>query len=281
VQEYDVLGAYDFDFAIVLSGDGATVAFSGRVYEKINGGQWQVKNAFPDFISSHSTLSRDGRTAAISLPDCHIFKNTDPTLTDCTNTEEREVSVMEYRDSSTGGWWNRKGVSIGPETGGLAGTTALAISEDGNTVAIAVGGAGFGGEASIGNDSGAVGGFSGGEVGTSIPNQSNSNANYADPLGPPVRRRRLQEVAQERFDDSNEDFAGYAAYDVREAFVRVYRYDDRTGSWYVVGEDIVLDDARSGATLALSADGHRLAVGSPYGGPDERGYVKVYDMVMQ
>ena len=282
VQEYDVLGAYDFDFAIVLSGDGNTVAFSGRVYEKINGGQWQVKNAFPDFISSHSALSRDGRTAAISLPDCHIFKNTDPTLTDCTNTEEREVSVMEYRASSTGGWWNRKGVSIGPETGGLAGTTALALSEDGNTVAIAVGGAGFGGEASIGNDSGAaVGGFSGGEVGTSIPNQSSSNANYADPLGPPVRRRRLQEVAQERFDDSNEDFAGYAAYDVPEAYVRMYRYDDRTGNWYVVGEDIVLDDARSGATLALSADGHRLAVGSPYGGPDERGYVKVYDMVMQ
>ena len=119
-----------------------------------------------------------------------------------------------------------------------------------------------------------------GEVGTSIPNQGNSN-NYDDPLGPPVRRRRLQEVAQERFDDSNEDFAGYAAYDVPEAYVRVYRYDDRSGNWYVVGEDIVLDDARSGAPLALSADGHRLAVGSPYGGSDERGYVKVYDMVMQ
>lgn len=273
VQEYDVLGAYDFDFSIELSGDGSTLVFSGRVYENALGrGQWQVKNAFPDFISSHSALSGNGMTAAVSLPDCHIFKNTDPTLTDCTNTEPHEVSVMEYRDSSTGGWWNRKGISIGPTSDGLAGTTALALSRDGNTVAIAVGGAGFGGEAAL--DGGAVGGFSGGAVGTSIPNN--------DALrGPPLRRRRLQDQPQEqeRFDDSNEDFLGYDAYDVEEAYVRVYRYDDRTGDWHIVGEDIVLD--ASGATLALSADGHRLAVGSPYGGTDERGYVKVYDLVMQ
>mmetsp|Transcript_29010 Transcript_29010/g.84283 ORF Transcript_29010/g.84283 Transcript_29010/m.84283 type:complete len:861 (+) Transcript_29010:392-2974(+) len=276
VQEYDVLGAYDFDFSIDLSADASTLAFSGRVYENAMGsGRWQVKNAFPDFISSHSALSRNGRTAAISLPDCHIFKNTDPTLTDCTNTEAREVSVMEYRDSSTGGWWNRKGVSIGPTTDGLAGTTAIALSEDGNTVAVAVGGAGSGGEAALGGggEDGAVGGFSGGAEGTS----SVPAANNMDPLGPPVRRRRLQD--QERLDDSNEDFLGYDAYDVAEAYVRVYRYDEASGDWYVVGEDIGLDS--SGATLALSADGHRLAVGSPYGGSDERGYVKVYDMVMQ
>lgn len=266
VQEYDVLGAYDFDFSIELSGDGSTLVFSGRVYENALGsGRWQVKNAFPDFISSHSALSGNGRTAAISLPDCHIFKNTDPTLTDCTNTETREVSVMEYRDSSTGGWWNRKGVSIGPTSDGVAGTTALALSGDGNTVA--VGGAGYGGEAAL---DGAGGGFTGGAEGTSIPGTD------ASQRGPPLRRRRLQDQDQERFDDSNEDWGGY---DAEEAYVRVYRYDDATGDWHIVGEDIVLD--ASGATLALSADGHRLAVGSPYGGTDERGYVKIYDLVMQ
>ena len=272
VQEYDVLGAYDFDFSIELSGDGSTLVFSGRVYENALGsGQWQVKDAFPDFISSHSALSGDGRTAAVSLPDCHIFKNADPTLTGCTNTEAREVSVMEYRDSAAGGgWWNRKGISIGPASDGAAGTTALALSEDGNTVAVAAGGAGYGGEAALG---GAVGGFAGGAEGTSIPTDA--------ARGPPLRRRRLQdqEQEQERLDDSNEDFWGYDAYDVEEAYVRVYRYDDATGDWHIVGEDIVLD--ASGATLALSADGHRLAVGSPYGGTDERGYVKIYDLVMQ
>jgi len=287
LQEYDVLGAYDFDFSVDLSSDGATLLFSGRVYEKSNvptvaggggGMMWYIKNSFPDFISSHSALNTRGTTAAVSLPDCHIFKSTDPTLTDCTNTESHEVSVMEYvvgnaADSTggSGGYWNRKGISIGPEVNGPAGTTAISLSDDGNTVAVAVGGRGMGGEAAVGGVGGdtdealnGVGPGGSGALDDPMPLDDNG----------PLLRRRIQE---RNGDDSNEDFL-YDAYSVPNAYVRVYRYDDSTGDWNTVGEDLELDT--SGATVTLTADGRRLALGVPYGGEDERGYVKVYNLVM-
>ena len=316
IQQDDVLGAYDFDFNVKLSWDATTLVFSGRVYEKnvANGGSsgssWSIKSSFPDFITAHSTLSGDGRAVAVSLPDCHIFKNVDPAMVECTNVEKYEVSVLEYESSTgSGGWWNRKGVSIGPEMAAHEGTTGIALSEDGNTVAIAVGNRGEGGEAAV-HVGDAIGmdapkmdpsplTMNNDENIDELPIQAGRNhgensdetnwsddwdkyANYGHNL-----RRGLQKSAdyerRRNLDELNwsEDWDQYqsTAYESGNAFVRVYRYDETTGDWHVVGEDIALDT--SGATVTLSADGSTLAIGVPYGGGISSGYVKIYDLIAQ
>ena len=146
----EVIGAFDFDFSVSLSNDGLTLAFSGRVYENVEGG-WEVKSSFPDFISSRSVLSADGNAMAVALPDCHLFKEGggDPIRGGCTNSGSAEVSVFEHMDEG-GGWWNRRGVSVGPPVQGQAGTTSLALSKDGTTLAVAVGGGGIGGDSIVG-----------------------------------------------------------------------------------------------------------------------------------
>mmetsp|Transcript_14753 Transcript_14753/g.32062 ORF Transcript_14753/g.32062 Transcript_14753/m.32062 type:complete len:720 (-) Transcript_14753:130-2289(-) len=271
LQKYDMLGAYDFDFSVVLSSDGTTLAFSGRVFGREDG-IWGVKSNFPDFITSHSALSADGKTAAISLPDCHIFKNTDPTQAECTNTETHEVSVMEFH-STNGGWWNRKGISIGPELAAHQGTTSMALSGDGNTIAIAIGGRGLGGEVAVNESDPPVGGDAFG-------------TDFADEL-PPLPTydgNRLRRRVQENEEDWSEDWmkydsTTYAAYETDSAFVQVYRYDENTGDWGTLGEPLPVET--SGAVVALTTDGSTLAVGVPYGGSEDSGYVKIYDLVMQ
>ena len=316
IQQDDVLGAYDFDFNVKLSWDATTLVFSGRVYEKnvandgSSGSSWSIKSSFPDFITAHSTLSGDGRAVAVSLPDCHIFKNVDPAMVECTNVEKYEVSVLEYESSTgSGGWWNRKGVSIGPEMAAHEGTTGIALSEDGNTVAIAVGNRGEGGEAAV-HVGDAIGmdapkmdpsplTMNNDENIDELPIQAGRNhgensdetnwsddwdkyANYGHNLRRGLqksadyeRRRNLEEL------NWSEDWDQYqsTAYESDNAFVRVYRYDETTGDWHVVGEDIVLDT--SGATVTLSADGSTLAIGVPYGGGISSGYVKIYDLIAQ
>ena len=301
IQQDDVLGAYDFDFSIDLSWDAQTLVFSGRAYENVNG-RWIVKASFPDFITSHSALSGNGMSAAVSLPDCHIFKNADPTLTACTNTEKHEVSVLEYVHSSTGGWWNRKGISIGPEMAAHEGTTGIALSEDGNTIAIAVGNRGQGGEGAVhvgdalNNALGdaPLDGPVGGGLGMDSSPLSMDDDEAIDELPIDGRnyghnlRRALQKIDERRnLDEENwsEDWGQYintsAAYDSDNAFVRVYNYDESTGDWSTVGDDIAL--GTSGATVSLSADGSVLAVGVPYGGmgSTNTGHVKIYDLVAQ
>ena len=316
IQQDDVLGAYDFDFNVKLSWDATTLVFSGRVYEKnvandgSSGSSWSIKSSFPDFITAHSTLSGDGRAVAVSLPDCHIFKNVDPAMVECTNVEKYEVSVLEYESSTgSGGWWNRKGVSIGPEMAAHEGTTGIALSEDGDTVAIAVGNRGEGGEAAV--HVGDAIGMDAPKMDPSpltmnndqnideLPIQAGRNhgensdetnwsddwdkyANYGHNL-----RRGLQKSAdyerRRNLDELNwsEDWDQYqsTAYESDNAFVRVYRYDETTGDWHVIGEDIALDT--SGATVTLSADGSTLAIGVPYGGGISSGYVKIYDLIAQ
>ena len=301
IQQDDVLGAYDFDFSIELSWDAQTLMFSGRVYGNVDG-KWIIKASFPDFITSHSVLSGNGMSAAVSLPDCHIFKNADPSVTACTNTEKHEVSVLEYANSSTGGWWNRKGLSIGPEMAAHEGTTGIALSEDGNTVAIAVGNRGQGGEGAV-HVGDAMGNLLGdapldGPVGGALDMASSplsmdddetidelpiDGRNYGHNL-----RRALRKTDEDRkLDEDNwsDDWDQYinasTAYESDNAFVRVYHYDESTGDWSTVGKDIALDT--SGATVSLSADGSVLAVGVPYGGmgSTSSGHVKIYDLVAQ
>ena len=294
IQQDDVLGAYDFDFSVELSWDAQTLVFSGRVYEKVNG-RWSIKASFPDFITSHSALSGNGRSAAVSLPDCHIFKNVDPSLAGCTNTEKHEVSVLEYvQNSSTGGWWNRKGISIGPDMAAHEGTTGIALSEDGNTIAIAVGNRGQGGESAV-HVGDALNNPLGdapldGPVGMDSSLLSMDDDEAIDELpidgrnyGHNLRRAmRTPDGEGRNLDEENwsEDWDQYInasdAYDSDNAFVRVYHYDESTGDWSTVGDDIALN--ASGATVSLSADGSALAVGVPYGGATNSGHVKIYDL---
>ena len=63
-----------------------------------------------------------------------------------------------------------------------------------------------------------------------------------------------------------------------EGHVRVYDYNSSTSQWVQIGQDIngVSQNERFGSSLAMSADGSRIAVGAP-NHDSSRGTVRVYD----
>ena len=63
-----------------------------------------------------------------------------------------------------------------------------------------------------------------------------------------------------------------------EGLVRVYDYNSSTSQWVQIGQDIngVAQNERFGSSLAMSADGSRIAVGAP-NHDSSRGTVRVYD----
>ena len=79
-----------------------------------------------------------------------------------------------------------------------------------------------------------------------------------------------------RFNDGNGNVSGH---------VRLYEYDGTTMMWTQVGQDIdgEAEYDQSGFSVSLSADGSRVAIGSPFNdsnGPDsDSGHVRIYDLV--
>jgi hypothetical protein len=69
---------------------------------------------------------------------------------------------------------------------------------------------------------------------------------------------------------------------VGSGYVRIYRLDDSQYEWIQVGDDIEGEAAYdySGTSMSLSADGNKVAIGSPYSNNngDASGHVKVYQM---
>ena len=134
----------------------------------------------------------------------------------------------------------------------------------------------MGGEIAINESDPPLGGDAfGTDFADELPPLPAYDENYGNRL-----RRRVQEDEEDWSEDwMKYDSTTYAAYETDSAFVQVYRYDENTGDWGTLGEPLPVET--SGAIVALSSDGSSLAVGVPYGGSEDSGYVKIYDLVMQ
>ena len=287
----DIIGeANDDNFgrSVSISEDGETIAVGAhsnngvngvdsghvRIYRLVhNGTSWQkigqdIDGEAADYWSGHSlSLSADGSIVAIGAP--HKF----------TDDGSWPGQVTVYRINSEGSSWERLGQSMYGDNADDIFGWSINLSPDGSTLAIGSPGYGFfdhcddrpgyvrvfsltsGDDIAdadtwnlIGQD--IVGDADGDEFGYSV-----SLSDYGKTLA----------VGAPYANGKNGDNSGQ---------VRIYRIDDTKSNWIQIGADIDGDaaDDGSGYSVSLSADGNKVAIGSPWNDDngDDSGHVRVY-----
>ena len=282
------------DYSLAMASDGSSLAFSGRTYRRASSGgrsRWRTEVAFPTsgFPTTVTALAAGGDVAAVAVPGCRLSGQT-PGCTDSPG-EGREVSVLERRgegesegesdNAATGGgddysYWERRGRPVGPGRSDEASTTAAALSADGTVLAVAVAvgtgvGAGAGEGPVPGVDHGG-GSFLGGSLEPPLPTAAPHKWTSA-------------EIGRDGGGLRGAGAAGSSDTAVAEPpfYVRVHRYDagpaESEGLWNTDAATDLLTLEAAASTVALSADGTRLAVGIPGVGPGGGGRVRVFDLV--
>ena len=287
----DIIGeANDDNFgrSVSISEDGETIAVGAhsndgvngvdsghvRIYRLVdNGMSWQkigqdIDGEAADYWSGHSlSLSADGSIVAIGAP--HKF----------TDDGSWPGQVTVYRINSDGSSWERLGQSMYGDNAGDIFGWSINLSPDGSTLAIGSPGYGYfdycddrpgyvrvfsltsGDDIAdadtwnlIGQD--IVGDADGDEFGYSV---SLSDDGKTLAVGAPYANGK------------NGDNSGQ---------VRIYRIDDTKPNWIQIGADIDGDaaDDGSGYSVSLSADGNKVAIGSPWNDDNgnDSGNVRVY-----
>lgn len=257
-------------FSVALSSDGSRLAIGSvgnssngdraglvRVYE-YDGSEWTPLGlaiegeAAGDEAGWSVALSWDGNTVAVGAPGY-----------DGTAVDAGYVRTFRY----DGTQWLRLGSEINGEAEGDRFGTSVSLSSDGNQLA-----AGAPGNDGTGPDAGhvrvfqldssewvpfgsAIDGEAGGDRSGEAISLSSGGLSLA--VGAP-------------FSDGNGDTSGH---------VRVYEYDG--SAWVQLGFDMDGEEPTNqfGSSVALSADGSRVAAGAPFHGPDgdQSGQVRVYE----
>lgn len=237
-----------------------------RVFEFVEG-EWEQIGSDIDGEAAGDQL---GRTVAISGNGNRI--GVGAPLNDTNGTDAGQVRIYDW----TGDDWEQigasiEGVSSGDHLGGSATLSvgeavgeAISFSLDGDRVAI-------GAYLHNGNNSGHARVFDlvdGNwiQVGSDLEGTS-FNGNFGSSVRLSSNGNRLAVSAP-----GGNDSAGY---------VEVYDWVD--GDWEQVGSDIVGEYAwdKSGGSLSISADGNRLAIGSPLNGDNGSyaGQIRIYELI--
>ena len=259
--------------AVSLSADGNTVAIGAifndgngnnsghvRVYE-LNGNTWtqlgrDINGENADDLSGGSVaLSDDGRTVAIGA-----------TGNDGSGSNAGHVRI--YALNRNGTRWNQIGQDIDGQTVGDQSGTSVALSDDGNTVAI---GAIFNDD--NGSSSGHVrvfeiNGNSWVQTGQDIDGESAGDFSGGSvSLSGDGNRVAIGAI----FNDGSGADAGH---------VRVFEINGN--SWVQTGQDIDGESAGdfSGGSVSLSGDGNRVAIGAIFndGSGADAGHVRVFEL---
>ncbi len=294
----DIIGEANgdiFGFSVAISDDGKTIvigaitndgikgADSGhvRIYHLVDddGGSWEqigqdIEGEAEDYeIGSSVSLSADGSTVAIGAAVCYY-------------NGHNAGQVTVYRYDGEGSSWIRLGQSIYGDIAGDWFGQSVSLSPDGETLAIGSPGywedndrPGYArvfslmsgdeiGDANTWNQIGQdiIGNGNGDEFGWSV-----SLSDDGKTLG----------VGADTGDVKNSNNG------VNSGYVRVYRMDDVESIWIQIGDDIEGEwySDNSGWSVSLSADGSKVAIGSPgsyvflptaYANGEDAGHVKVF-----
>jgi hypothetical protein len=249
--------------AIGNDGNGTSSSGHVRVYDYNNStstwnpvGQDIDGEAANDFSGWSVAMSADGNRVAIGATQIGSFSG--------------RVRVYDYSSSTSR--WNPVGQDIDGEAAGDGSGSSVAMSANGNRVAV-----GAPGNDGRGSNSGRV----------RIYDYSSSTSTW-NPVGQDIDGEAAgdgsgRSVAMSA--DGNRVAIGAPGNDGRgfsSGHVRVYDYSSSTSTWNPVGQDI--DGERffdqSSFSVAMSADGNRVAIGAP--GNDGRGsnsgHVRLYEV---
>lgn len=254
----------DYGYSVSLSADGRTLAASVIANNLSGRGNGQARvfrydepsmkweqvgqDQFTGFWHDNVVLSDDGNTVA-------FVRNTDV-------TGENTAVVSHF----IGGEWKPLGQELGGLPGGVS-VTFIDLSADGRTVAI-------GGDAYDANTLVVLGGI------IRIL-RYNEDADAWETLGQDVFGLHTYDGFGAAFAlnaDGTMLVAGAANHNTDDLSnagqVRVLEYDETAGQWYPRGQAIVGEEESEmlGSSVAISADGGTVAVGSPSG----QGHLQVY-----
>jgi hypothetical protein len=290
----DIIGEANYDefgYSVSISDDGMTIAAgdpgndgingmdSGhvRVYRLVdNGTSWEQIGQDIDGEAAGDTsrwsvsLSADGSTVAIGAPN----NGSNAPYND--NYGENSGQVAVYRIDGEGSSWERLGLSMYGKNANDGFGWSVNLSPDGNI--LAVGSPGYYGTTdrpgyvrvfSLEGDSD-LGTEDWEQIGQGIVGDANG-----DKFGCSVTLSddgKTLAVGAEYADGKNGADSGS---------VSVYRMDGYESSWIQLGDDIDGEDAVFwGSSVSLSADGNKVAIGSPYNDDngDRSGHVRIYEL---
>ena len=189
------------------------------------------------------SLSSDGNRVAVGARDHDSYKGT--------------VRIYDY--DSSGSQWNQVGSDIDGETNDLQGAS-VSLSSDGNRVAVG---------ASDHDSNGTVRIYDYDSSG----NQWNQVGSDIDGVVSGEKQGKSVSLS------SNGNRVAVGAYFHNNiGTVRIYNYNSSTFNWDKVGPNIDGEDIfeLQGASVSLSSDGNRVAVGAPYHS-SQKGTVRIYD----
>jgi hypothetical protein len=270
-----VIGAPYNDNTGFSAGYGCTSFSAGhvRIYDlkNVNGSfLWQktgqdIDGETPkDLFGKTVAMSGDGNRVAIGAP-----------YDDDNGYMAGHVRIYDLKKNVTGSfWWQKVGQDVNGDPSDLAGK-AIAMSADGTRVAVAV------------------------------------RANYGGRFNARAGRVRIYELGEGSWKEVGQDIVGEAGYDfewfysvamsadgnrvaigaagndggaLNGGHVRVYalkKDGNGSSSWQKLGQDIDGDTwfDKSGNSVAISAEGTRVAIGAKASGVNARsGYVRIYDL---
>ena len=263
---YDIIGGY----SVALSNDGKTVAFGAinnfldgsgsgnvKVYEFSNG-SW---NQLGDDLDGVAAGDQSGRSVALSSDGNIIAIGAHGN--DGNGPESGHVRVYEFSNNS----WNQLGDDIEGEAAGDYSGWSVALSSDGNRLAIGA----VLNDNNIILDSGHVRvyEFSNGswnQLGDDLDGEAESdNTGVSVALSSDGNRLAIGAI-------SNNTGSG-------SGNVKVYEFSN--GSWNQLGDDLdgVAAGDQSGWSIALSSDGNIVAIGGRFaeGSGNNSGHVRVYE----
>lgn len=268
--------------AVSLSADGLTMAVGAsyapdgasqgvvRIYDW-NGSDWTQRGSdIPgesdfDSFGLAVSLSDDGSMVAISAPQKYLGGSSDPFDV----TPWGRVQVYEWGGTS----WTQKGSNIDGDADFESLGTSVSLSGDGTRLAVGIPGEDMNGATA------------GGELGTVRVFEfvSDWTQTGSDIVGTEVTTNFGASVSLDQTGNTlaigNDLFTVNATYGSGQ--VSVYSWNSSGSTWDAKGSVLIGDeDAGFGASVSLSDDGNRLAVGAPitgFGFGPYNGYVEVFD----
>ncbi|KAL3806373.1 hypothetical protein ACHAXA_004576 [Cyclostephanos tholiformis] len=260
----------EFGYSVSISEDGETIAIGApnndgsngvnsghvRMYRLSDDGTTWVKigqdidgTAVYDWFGYSVSLSADGSTVAIGAP----YNDS--------NGNEDSGRVNVYRIDEGGSSWERLGQSIdGVNVNDYFGWS-VSLTPDGNTLAIGTWGGGYVKVFSL--SSGTWNQF-----GQGVGGGGSYSFGYSVSLSDDGRTLA---VGAPNADGKN---------GVESGIVKIYRMSDAETKWILMGDDIdgVATGDLSGYSVSLSADGTKVAIGSPWNNDNgiNSGHVRVF-----